>query len=54
MADRYNTTSNPEDEYYPGTSVLINLEDISRTAVAFASDVTLSSVEVVSLAVGVT
>ncbi|HYG79357.1 MAG TPA: Fic family protein [Pyrinomonadaceae bacterium] len=28
MADRYNTTGNPEDQYYPGTSVLINLEDI--------------------------
>jgi cell filamentation protein len=28
MADRYDTTGNPEDEYYPGTSVLINLEDI--------------------------
>jgi cell filamentation protein len=29
MADRYDTTGNPEDEYYPTTSVLINLEDIS-------------------------
>lgn len=28
MADRYDTTGNPEDEYYLGTSVLINLEDI--------------------------
>jgi cell filamentation protein len=28
MPDRYDTTGNPEDEYYPGTSVLINLEDI--------------------------
>jgi hypothetical protein len=28
MTDRYDTTGNPEDEYYPGTSVLINLEDI--------------------------
>ena len=28
MADRYDTTGNPEDEYYPGTSVLLNLEDI--------------------------
>jgi cell filamentation protein len=28
MADRYDTAGNPEDEYYPGTSVLINLEDI--------------------------
>ena len=28
MADRYDTTGNPEDEYYPGTSVLINHEDI--------------------------
>jgi cell filamentation protein len=28
MADRYDTTGNPEDEYYPGTSVLVNLEDI--------------------------
>jgi hypothetical protein len=28
MAYRYDTTGNPEDEYYPGTSVLINLEDI--------------------------
>jgi cell filamentation protein len=28
MTDRYDTTGNPEDEYYPDTSVLINLEDI--------------------------
>jgi cell filamentation protein len=28
MPDRYDTTGNPEDEHYPGTSVLINLEDI--------------------------
>lgn len=28
MTDRYDTTGNSEDEYYPGTSVLINLEDI--------------------------
>ncbi|HEX8891457.1 MAG TPA: Fic family protein [Pyrinomonadaceae bacterium] len=28
MADRYDTTGNPEDEYYPDTTVLINLEDI--------------------------
>jgi cell filamentation protein len=28
MADRYDTTGNSEDQYYPGTSVLINLEDI--------------------------
>jgi len=28
MADRYDTTGNPEDEYYPDTSVLINLEEI--------------------------
>lgn len=28
MADRYDTAGNPEDEYYPGTSVLVNLEDI--------------------------
>lgn len=28
MPDRYDTTGNPEDEYYPGTSVLINFEDI--------------------------
>lgn len=28
MADRYDTAGNPEDEYYPGTSVLINLENI--------------------------
>lgn len=28
MADRYDTTGNPEDEYYPGTSVLINLEEV--------------------------
>lgn len=28
MTDRYDTTGNPEDEYYPATSVLINLEDI--------------------------
>lgn len=28
MPDRYDTTGNPADEYYPGTSVLINLEDI--------------------------
>lgn len=29
MTDRYDTAGNPEDEYYPGTSVLINLADIS-------------------------
>jgi len=29
VADRYDTAGNPEDEYYPGTSVLINLEGIS-------------------------
>jgi cell filamentation protein len=28
MTDRYDTSGNPEDEYYPGTSILINLEDI--------------------------
>jgi cell filamentation protein len=28
MADRYDTAGNPEDEYYPGTSVLVNLEDL--------------------------
>jgi hypothetical protein len=28
MTDRYDTTGNLEDEYYSGTSVLINLEDI--------------------------
>lgn len=28
MADRYDTTGNPEDEYYQSSSVLINLEDI--------------------------
>lgn len=28
MTGRYDTTGNPEDEYYPGTSVLVNLEDI--------------------------
>jgi len=28
MPDRYDTAGNPEDEYYPGTSVLINFEDI--------------------------
>jgi cell filamentation protein len=28
MTDRYDTTGNPEDEYYPSTSVLINLEGI--------------------------
>jgi cell filamentation protein len=28
MTDRYDTAGNPEDEYYPGTSVLTNLEDI--------------------------
>lgn len=28
MTDRYDTTGNPEDEYYPDTSVLINLEGI--------------------------
>ena len=28
MTGRYDTTGNPEDEYYPGTSVLTNLEDI--------------------------
>src|SRR6185436_15280148 len=29
MKDRYDTSGNPEDEYYPGTSVLKNLESIS-------------------------
>lgn len=28
MTARYDTAGNPEDEYYPTTSVLINLEDI--------------------------
>jgi cell filamentation protein len=28
MTDRYDPTGNPEDEYYPDSSVLINLEDI--------------------------
>jgi cell filamentation protein len=28
MTDRYDTTGNPEDEYYPNTSVLINTENI--------------------------
>lgn len=28
MTDRYDTTGNPEDEYYPGTNVLVNLEEI--------------------------
>ena len=28
MPDRYDISDNPEDEYYPGTSVLINLEGI--------------------------
>jgi hypothetical protein len=28
MSGRYDTAGNPEDEYYPGTSVLINLEGI--------------------------
>ena len=28
MTGRYDTDGNPEDEYHPGTSVLINLEDI--------------------------
>ena len=28
MTGRYDTTGNPEDEYYPGTSVLINLEEV--------------------------
>jgi fido (protein-threonine AMPylation protein) len=28
MTGRYDTAGNPEDEYYPGTSVLTNLEDI--------------------------
>jgi hypothetical protein len=28
MTDRYETTGTPKDEYYPDTSVLINLEDI--------------------------
>ena len=31
MTGRYDTTGNPEDEYYPGTSVLTNLEDIRDT-----------------------
>lgn len=29
MPDRYDTKGNPEDEYYPGTSVLINLDNIT-------------------------
>jgi cell filamentation protein len=28
MTDRYDTAGNPEDEYYPDTSILINLEGI--------------------------
>lgn len=28
MPDRYDTAGNPEDEYYPGTAVLTNQEDI--------------------------
>ena len=28
MTGRYDTDGNPEDEYHPGTCVLINLEDI--------------------------
>lgn len=28
MSGRYDTAGNPEDEYYPGTPVLINAEDI--------------------------
>ena len=28
MTDRYDTAGNPEDEYYPDTSVLFNLEEI--------------------------
>jgi cell filamentation protein len=28
MTDRYDTAGNPEDEYYPDTSVLVNLEGI--------------------------
>jgi cell filamentation protein len=28
MTDRYDTTGNPEDEYYPDTPVLLNLEGI--------------------------
>jgi hypothetical protein len=28
MTNRYDTRGNPEDEYYPGTSVLTNLEGI--------------------------
>jgi hypothetical protein len=28
MADCYNTTGNMSDEYYPGTSVFIKLEDM--------------------------
>ena len=28
MSGRYDTAGNPKDEYYPGTSVLINLEGI--------------------------
>lgn len=31
MTDRYDTTGNLEDEYYPGTSILINLENIRDT-----------------------
>jgi hypothetical protein len=28
MTGRYDTAGNPEDQYYPGTSVLTNLVDI--------------------------
>ncbi len=28
MSGRYDTTGNPEDEYYPGTEVLVNAEDV--------------------------
>jgi hypothetical protein len=30
MTDRYDTRGNPEDKYYPGTAILINLEVYSR------------------------
>lgn len=36
MSGRYDTTANPEDEYYPCTSVLINLEAAGKIPNAVA------------------
>jgi hypothetical protein len=37
MTDRYDTTGNPEDEYYPGTSGLINRMCCSKCFLSYNS-----------------